>query len=125
MRILCVEDDADARELMRIFLRQAGYEAVEASDSGDALELAKQNEFALIILDNWLTQGSGVELCKQIRAFDTHTPILFFSGAAYKADVEQAMEAGAQAYLIKPTDYRVVVATVGELIQSARMHSAG
>lgn len=124
MRILCVEDDADSRELMRIFLEEKGYEVLEASNSSDALELAKQGGLALIILDNCMARGSGVELCKQIRGFDTQTPILFFSGAAYKTDVEGAMGAGAQAYLIKPTDYRVVVATVGKLIHSANLQAA-
>lgn len=125
MRILCVEDDVDARLIMTMFLEQAGYEVVEASNNSNALELAEQNGFALIILDNWMAERSGVELCKQIRRFDTHTPVLFFSGAAYKTDVEEALAAGAQAYLTKPTDYKVVVATVGELIHSASMQSTG
>ena len=118
MRILCVEDDADSRELVTLILEQAGYEVVTASDSSNALELAEQKGFALIMLDNWLAPGSGVELCKQIRRFDTHTPIIFLSSAAYKTDVQQAMAAGAQSYITKPTDFGTLIATIGDLIHS-------
>ena|ERR1700742_1224620 len=123
MRILCVEDDADSRELMTLILEQAGYEVVTASDTGNALELAEQNKFALIILDNWLAPGSGVELCKQIRRFDTHTPIIFLSSAAYKIDAEQAMAAGAQDYITKPADFGALIATIGNLVHSSSPQS--
>jgi DNA-binding response OmpR family regulator len=115
MRILCVEDDADGLEMMTVLLGLADYEVVAASNPTDGLELARQEALALIILDNWYARGSGVELCKQIRNFDSHTPIIFFSSAAYEADAQQAMEAGAQAYLKKPLGIQVLVETIETL----------
>lgn len=115
MRILCVEDDVDSREMMTVLLEQAGYEVFTAGSATDGLGLARQGSFALIILDNWYERGSGIELCKQIRRFDTRTPIVFFSGAAYEADIQQGMQAGAQRYLTKPTGIKVLVKTVEEL----------
>jgi DNA-binding response OmpR family regulator len=115
MQILCVEDDADSREMMTILLGEAGYEVITASGSDDALELATLEDFAVIILDNWYERGSGVELCKEIRRFDSHTPIIFYSGAAYESDIQRAMEAGAQVYLTKPTGIQVLVKTIEEM----------
>jgi DNA-binding response OmpR family regulator len=56
-------------------------------------------------LDNWLPGGTGVELCRRIRAFDPHTPVLFYSAAAYPRDMQAAFSAGAQAYLVKPVRF--------------------
>jgi two-component system, OmpR family, alkaline phosphatase synthesis response regulator PhoP len=115
MRILCVEDNVDSREIIRYLLTLAGYEVVTASSTRDGLEFALHESFALIMLDNWYAQGSGVELCKKIRAFDSHTPIIFFSGAAFETDRQEGIAAGAQAYLTKPTGIKILVKTIEEL----------
>lgn len=117
MRILCVEDDADSREMMTLLLEHAGYDVVAASNPADGLNLARQDGISLIILDNWYERGSGVELCRQIRRFDSQTPIIFYSGAAFQSDIRKAMDAGAQGYLIKPTGIRDLVETVEVLTQ--------
>jgi two-component system phosphate regulon response regulator PhoB len=124
MRILCVEDDADSREMMSLLLEQAGYEVVTASNAADGLELARRVSFALIILDNQYELGSGIDLCKKIRRFDSHVPIVFYSGAAYEADIQQAMQAGAQSYLIKPASIRALVQIIEELTLCTSMYSA-
>jgi DNA-binding response OmpR family regulator len=54
------------------------------------------------LLDSRLPDLDGFALCRRIRDFDPETPILFFSGAAYEADKKRAIEAGANAYVIKP-----------------------
>jgi DNA-binding response OmpR family regulator len=99
MRILCVEGSMDDCEILRYLLKHAGYEVVIAHNFNDGLELARQTGFRLIILDNWVEEENGVELCKEIRGFDARTPILFFSGAALDSDIEEGISAGAQAYL--------------------------
>ena len=45
---------------------------------------------------------SGIGLCRLIREYDPHTPILFYSGAGYERDIQEALRSGAQAYLVKP-----------------------
>lgn len=100
--ILVVEDDQSTQEMMLLHLRGNGYEVVIAGSGSNALDLAKSRRFDLCILDSWLKEGDGIELCQQIRAFDSDTPIVFYSGAAYHTDIEKAMAAGAQAYLVKP-----------------------
>jgi DNA-binding response OmpR family regulator len=99
-RILLVEDEADARELVLLALEE--HTLICASDFDEGLRLARRGYFDLYILDNWLPDGSGVELCRIIREFDPHTPILFCSAAAYARDIREAIRAGAQLYLVKP-----------------------
>ena len=98
--VLLVEDEEDARDLVAIIL--AEYKLICASDFDYGLSLARQRYFDLYILDNWLPSGSGIGLCRRIREFDPHTPILFYSAAAYQRDIEEALRSGAQAYLVKP-----------------------
>ena len=58
---------------------------------------------------------NGIELCKEIRAFDSSLPIMFYSGAGYEADILSGMAAGAQAYLVKP-DFDHLMPTIERLI---------
>jgi DNA-binding response OmpR family regulator len=117
-RILCVDDDEDTRDMMHVLLGEYGYEAVIAGSVSDALESAKSGGLALCILDHWITEGNGIELCREIRAFDSHTPIMFYSGAGYSADIQKGLEAGAQAYLVKP-DFERLKPTIDRLIYGA------
>ena len=103
MRILYLEDDPDSRQLIVVLLGQHGYEVVSSATLVESVRLAREQRFELIILDNWLDDGSGIEACLEIRTFDTETPILFYSAAAYDSDIQRAMIAGAQAYVVKPS----------------------
>jgi CheY-like chemotaxis protein len=116
VRILCVEDDKDSRDVMVALLSEGGRKVVTAATPTEGLELAKGGGFSLIVLDNWYEKGSGVELCKQIRMFEPDLPIVFYSGAADKSDIQSGLAAGAQAYLIKPYIEKLV-STVSQLIQ--------
>jgi DNA-binding response OmpR family regulator len=117
-RILCVDDDEDTRDMMRVLLGHYGYESVIATSVSDALASARSGGLALCILDHWLTESNGIELCRQIRAFDSDTPIMFYSGAGYGADIQKGLDAGAQAYLVKP-DFDQLKPTIDQLICAA------
>src|SRR5215475_2308031 len=92
-RILLVEDHEDARDIAAISLEE--YTLIWARDCAEGLRLARQRYFDLYILDNWLPDGFGAELCSRIREFDPHTPILFYSAAGYTKDIQEALSAGA------------------------------
>ena len=100
---------------MNCLLGGYGYEVVMAASISDALESARSGGLALCILDHWLATTSGIDLCEQIRTFDSDTPIMFYSGAGYKADIQKGMDAGAQAYLVKP-DFDHLKETIDRLI---------
>lgn len=117
-RILLVEDEEDAMEIVTLTLEE--HTLVWARDFSEGLRLAQMRYFDLYILDNWLPDGSGVELCRNIREFDPHSPILFYSAAAYARDIREAIRAGAQAYLVKPVVPNELKLMVTQLISSAR-----
>ena len=102
IQILLIEDCEDDRELAAFKLPE--YKLTFARDFEEGLRLARRRYFDLYILDNWLPDGSGIGLCRLIREFDPHTPILFYSAAAYERDVQEALRCGAQAYLVKPVN---------------------
>lgn len=116
-RILYIEDHADTRELVTFLLAQKSYEVVTGSTIESGVALAGAEEFDLYLLDSWLPDGSGLDLCRQIRQFDTTTPIVFYSAAAYAADSEMALRCGAQAYLVKPSHPSDLCELVTNLIE--------
>ena len=101
-RVLCVDDNEDCRVMLSTLLRLALVEAKTVGTAAQALSLIRTESFNLYLLDARLPDLDGFELCRAMRAFAPHTPILFFSGAASEADRKRAIEAGANAYLIKP-----------------------
>lgn len=113
-RILYLEDDEDSRELVCMILTSEGYESICTASSEDALELAEAQRFDVYLLDCWMPGLSGIEVCKRIREFDARTPIVFHSAAAYQSDIDAAIEAGAQGYIIKPS-------TPEEIIRALRL----
>jgi CheY-like chemotaxis protein len=119
-QILYTEDDADTRELVSFVLAGSNYRVMVAENNDTALLLARSNQFDLYMIDNWMPGGSGVDLCRKLREFDSYTPILFYSGAAYERDKREAFSAGAQAYLIKPVDNVELITEVSRLIAEAR-----
>jgi two-component system, OmpR family, alkaline phosphatase synthesis response regulator PhoP len=103
-RILCVDDNEDTCEIIRFLLEPSGYQVITAGAIADALRLAVAERFDLYILDSWLPDGKGIELCQQLRALYPASSILFYSGVAQESEIEQAKAAGADMYLVKPTD---------------------
>jgi two-component system response regulator TrcR len=70
------------------------------------------------LLDVWLPDLDGFELCRRMRDYDSHTPILFFSGAAHEADKKRGIKAGADDYVIKP-DLAGLVGTIRQFVSQA------
>jgi DNA-binding response OmpR family regulator len=103
-RILCVDDDKDTLEMMTSLLGYEDYEVVQAQTVAEGLALAIADNFDLILLDFVFADGTGIELCRMIRETGVPAPILFYSGMALKEDIDQALSAGAQGFLIKPAD---------------------
>jgi DNA-binding response OmpR family regulator len=118
-QILYTEDDPDTRELVSLVLTLNDCKVTLADRDEAALLLARTNQFDLYLIDNWIPGGSGIDLCKKLREFDSGTPILFYSGAAYESDKQEAFASGAQGYLTKPVDNDELVEEVFRLIAEA------
>lgn len=118
--ILYTEDHADTRELVSLVLTISNCKVTLADTDDKALLLARTHQFDLYLIDNWIAGGSGIELCKKLREFDPTTPVLFYSGAAYDSDKQEAFASGAQGYLTKPVDNDDLVEAVFRLISKAK-----
>jgi DNA-binding response OmpR family regulator len=102
--ILLAEDDADTREILQLILDHAGFRVSVTGDSSEVMQLLAANSFDALLLDNWMPNLNGIELCRLIRSSDSSIPIFFCSGAVTEADKQAAFSAGAQGYLAKPFD---------------------
>ncbi len=100
--ILFVDDNPDICELVQAVLQGSGFRVLTADSTAVALHLAASEHFDAVLLDYWMPDLTGIELCRRIRAFDQSTPILICSGAVTEADKQAAVVAGAQGYVNKP-----------------------
>lgn len=116
-RILYVEDDLDTCDLLTILLFD--YELIVARTVAEGLNLARNHYFDLYLLDNWLPDGVGATLCRQIRAFDPHTPVVFYSAVVTDVAQQEAITAGAQAYVRKPGSIEELEQTIARVIKEA------
>lgn len=101
-RVLYVDDDADSREMLSTLLAISQINVTAVATAESALSLIHAEPFDLYLLDSLLSDTDGFELCRLMRKTHPHTPVLFFSGAAYDADKKRGIDAGASAYVCKP-----------------------
>jgi DNA-binding response OmpR family regulator len=101
-RVLFVDDNDDICFIVSQLLSASNYEVTTANSMADGLELALSQHFDAFILDNLFPDGTGLELCRQLRRLAPSIPILFLSAAVHESDRQAGFEAGAQAYLTKP-----------------------
>jgi DNA-binding response OmpR family regulator len=114
--ILYVEDTQDTRFLVEWSLTQEGFDVTAVQTAEEGLTHAHEHSYALILLDIGLTDMDGLALCREIRGFNTHTPILFFTAYASLLDHEEARRAGAQGCLRKPEDTARLVPAIRTLL---------
>jgi DNA-binding response OmpR family regulator len=100
--ILCIDDNEDTRFMLTCLLQPHGHEVMTAGSIEEALQLTSSSHFDLYILDNRLSDGSGIDFCQQLRALAPETPIIIYSGSAYEIDRRRGLRAGATAYVAKP-----------------------
>ncbi|MGB8507315.1 MAG: response regulator [Pyrinomonadaceae bacterium] len=102
--VLYVEDVSDTRDLVEFSLSQDGFAVTSVRTAGEGIEQARNNKFAVILLDIGLPDKDGLELCREIRTFDQETPVVFYTAFGDLLDMKEASAAGAQACLRKPED---------------------
>ncbi len=102
--ILIVDDNVDAREMYAIYLEHAGFRASEAADGETAIDAAKQDRPALILMDATMPRLDGWEAARRLKA-DPETrsiPLIMLTAHAFAEHRDRAAEVGADAFLAKP-----------------------
>jgi len=117
MRILIVEDDHMIANAIQMGLEQERY-AVDVCYSGtEGLDLALTEEYDAIILDRLLPGIEGVEICRQLRQQNIHTPVLILTARGQTHEKVEGLDAGADDYLTKPFSFEELLARVRALIR--------
>ena len=118
-RILVIDDEPDLLELVRVNLRQAGFEVELAATGSEAIERLRRSPPDLILLDLMLPDLSGTEICRRIRANPdlAHVPIIMLTAKAAEIDRVVGLELGADDYVTKPFSPRELVLRVRAVLR--------
>jgi len=117
MKILIVEDEPKVAEMIKAGLGENDYQADIAADGFTGREMAFSNEYSLIILDLILPNIGGIELCRIFKARIPGTPVIMLTAMGTTEDKLLGFEAGADDYLVKPFEFRELLARIKALLK--------
>ena len=115
-RILCIESHADTRTMLTTLLGLLDYQIISAESVTEGVQLARSEHFDLYLLGDRYTDGTSIDLCRELRLFDPLTPIIIFSTSTQAAERHQAMIEGAQEYVRKPGDILKLTERISTLV---------
>lgn len=115
--ILVIEDEKRVADLLKIGLEENGYQVMVAYDGEMGLRFFHTNSFQLIISDIILPKLNGFEVCQQIRKTDEQIPILMLTALGTADDKLEGFDVGADDYMVKPFDFRELLARVRVLLK--------
>lgn len=116
MRLLIVEDDADARELLKVYLEAKGHQVVMANDGVEALEKFKSTRPEVVLLDIMLPRLDGWSVLEAIRV-QSHVPVIFLTALDSTDDVIKGLSLGGDDYLTKPFEPRELEARIQAVLR--------
>ena len=115
-KILLVEDDAFLREGLAELLEKEGYSVDTASDRSSA-DRKTFGRYDIVILDVRLPDGSGLDLCREIRRNDNKLPILFLTACDDENEIVAGLDSGADDYVTKPFGIKVLLSRIRALLR--------
>ena len=113
--ILCVESDLASYELVRYMAELEGMDCDQADSGVKALDMLSRREYAAVVLAVFVPEMDGFKLCRLIREFYAEMPVVFYSGAVRDSERRKGLDAGADAYLIKPNDFDLLFETLSSI----------
>ena len=110
-KILIVEDEANIRELLRLYLEREGYTVLEAENGVEGIKKWKSDKPDMLLLDVMMPVMDGWEVCREIRA-ESDVPIIMLTAKGETADRVSGLDMGADDYIVKPLEMPEVIARV-------------
>ena len=110
-KILIVEDEANIRELLRLYLEREGYTVLEAENGVEGIKKWKSDKPDMLLLDVMMPVMEGWAVCREIRA-ESDVPIIMLTAKGETADRVSGLEMGADDYIVKPLEMPEVIARV-------------
>lgn len=120
-KIMVVEDDKNARRLMRTVLEQNGYSVVQAENGQDALDVMDRIKVDLIILDLMMPVMDGFEFLDTIRTQGWDTPVMIITAKELPSDRKIGFKLGTDDYMVKPVDEEEMLLRVKALLRRAKI----
>ena len=117
MRILVVEDEKKIANSIKKGLEQESYAVDVAYDGEEGYGVASTIDYDVIVLDLMMPKMDGVDVCRQLRADENHTPILMLTAKAELDDKVVGLNSGADDYLVKPFAFKELLARIKALIR--------
>lgn len=114
--ILIVEDDLDIQELLREFLKEAGYEVMTASDGIEAMELFAKNTYDLILLDIMLPKIDGFGVCELIRK-QSQVPIIMLTALGGEEEQIRGLDLQVDDYITKPFSVPILIRKIAAVLR--------
>lgn len=121
--ILIADDEAQIREILRIYFEKEGFKVVEAADGAEAIVQAQAGKPDIMILDIMMPVLDGLEVCKQVRKI-SDMPIIMLTAKDDDDDRILGLETGADDYITKPFNTREVVARVKAVLRRSGQSAA-
>ena len=123
-KVLVVDDEKLIVKGIRFSLEQDGMEVECAYDGEEALKLATENSYDMILLDLMLPKMDGFEVCQRIRDF-SNVPIVMLTAKGEERDVIRGLDLGANDYITKPFSRPILLARIRAVLRSATGRAAG
>jgi DNA-binding response OmpR family regulator len=116
--VLCADDDEDILSLVSLRLQRAGFQVATAADGEEAMQVARDRRPALAVLDVMMPKRTGYEVLAELRGDEAlrGMKVILLSARVQEGDVARGMDAGADAYLVKPFRAQDLVSKVEELL---------
>jgi DNA-binding response OmpR family regulator len=118
-RVLVVDDDVETTDLMKIILEPDDFEVFTTTSGEEAVSLAKSLNPDVMVVDLLMPGKDGLEVCREVRKF-SGVPILVLSAVSKPGIISQALDEGADDFLIKPMKNNVLIACLNRLARRAR-----
>jgi len=116
MRILLAEDEAQLNRVILAALEHDGYQVDSVFNGQEALKLANQNTYNVIILDIMMPKKNGLEVCKEVRTF-SNVPIIMITARGEDFERIMGLETGADDYIVKPFSPGEVIARIHAILR--------
>jgi DNA-binding response OmpR family regulator len=119
-KILIADDEERIRDMIKEYISIEGYEADEASDGLEALELLKQNDYSIVILDVMMPKMDGWSTCREIRK-TSNIPIIMLTARGEEYDKLFGFELGVDDYIVKPFSPKELLARINAIIRRSTL----
>ena len=118
-KLLVIDDDSETIDLLKIILEPNDFDVITTTSGCEGVQLARKLKPDIMIVDLLMPDLDGLNVCREVRKF-SQVPILVLSAVGKPGMATQALDEGADDYLIKPMNYNLLVASLKKLTRRAR-----